>query len=146
VNDRYGDPQSPEVNSTFTLEPQTTGSPHSGKGEPLICDFWIAKIVEEITENRISKTASSGDVVRYSATELIEGGIVPVMIHSDMYSIAMVILECIMEEMPFSLAMLRRPRDGHQETVRLGPACGTPRARRTASRTVYGPYSNALLV
>ena len=119
MNDRYGDPQSPEVNSTFTLEPQTTGSPHSGKGEPLICDFWIAKIVEEITENRISKTASSGDVVRYSATELIEGGIVPVMIHSDMYSIAMVILECIMEEMPFS----DLPRDAASSTRRSSRDC-----------------------
>ena len=58
--------------------------------------------MEDITENTISKTVSSGDVVRYSAIELIEGGSVPATMHSDTYSFAMLILECITEEVPFS--------------------------------------------
>jgi len=58
--------------------------------------------VEEINENATSKTVSSGDVVRYSAIELIEGGSVPATMNSDTYSFATLILECIAEDVPFS--------------------------------------------
>ncbi|KAF9653023.1 kinase-like protein [Thelephora ganbajun] len=74
----------------------------SHEGEPQICDFGIARIVEEINENTISKTVSSGDVVRYSAPELIENNNVSATTHSDTYSFAMLTLECITEEVPFS--------------------------------------------
>ena len=58
--------------------------------------------MEEINENATSKTVSSGDAVRYSAPELIENNNVPATTHSDTYSFAMLILECITEEVPFS--------------------------------------------
>ena len=58
--------------------------------------------MEEINENTISKTVSSGDVVRYSAPELIENNNVLATMNSDTYSFAMLILECITEEVPFS--------------------------------------------
>jgi len=47
-------------------------------------------------------TASSGDGVRYSAIELIEGNGATATTHSDTYSFAMLILECVTEEVPFS--------------------------------------------
>ena len=58
--------------------------------------------MEEITESTISKTVSSGDVVRYGATELIEDNNVSPTTYSDTYSFALLILECITEEIPFS--------------------------------------------
>jgi len=54
------------------------------------------------TENTISKTMSSGGPVRYLAIELIEGNNVSATTHSDTYSFAMLVLECITEEAPFS--------------------------------------------
>jgi hypothetical protein len=58
--------------------------------------------VEESNENTASKTVSSGDFVRYSAPELIENQNVPATTHSDTYSFAMLVLECITEAVPFS--------------------------------------------
>jgi len=66
-----------------------------------MCDFGIAKIVEESTESTISKTVS-GDVVRYAAPELIENNNVHATKNSDAYSFAMLILECFTEKIPFS--------------------------------------------
>jgi len=57
--------------------------------------------VEEANDNTISKTVSSGDTVRYSAPELIRDNNASATIHSDTYSFAMLILECITEEVPF---------------------------------------------
>ena len=57
-------------------------------------------IAEE--ENATTKTVPPRDVVRYAAIELIEGGDVPATMDSDTYSFAMLILECITEEVPFS--------------------------------------------
>jgi hypothetical protein len=57
--------------------------------------------VEEITETTFSKTVS-GDVVRYSAPELIENNNVTATTGSDTYSFAMLVLECVTEEVPFS--------------------------------------------
>ena len=59
-------------------------------------------IVEEITGKAISKTVSTGDGVRYSAPELLESNNVPPTTHSDTYSFAMLIYECMAEEAPFS--------------------------------------------
>ena len=73
-----------------------------GKGEPRICDFGIARICEEINKDSNTKTTSSGDAVRYSAPELIENSNGSPTTHSDTYSFAMLILECITEEVPFS--------------------------------------------
>jgi len=42
-----------------------------------------------------------GDIVRYLAPELIETNNAPATTHSDTYSFAMLILECITEEVPF---------------------------------------------
>jgi len=43
----------------------------------------------------------SGEVVRYSAPELIENSYVSATKSSDSYSFAMLILECITEKIPF---------------------------------------------
>ena len=61
----------------------------------------MAKIVEEMAGGAVSKV-SSGGTVRYSAPELIEGNNVSATMHSDTYSFAMLTLECITEEVPFS--------------------------------------------
>jgi len=58
--------------------------------------------VEDISDNTVSKTITSEEVVRYSGPELIEDNNAPVTTHSDTYSFAMLILECITEEVPFS--------------------------------------------
>jgi len=49
-----------------------------------------------------SKTVSSADVVRYAAPELIETNSSSATKESDTYSFAMLIVECITEDMPFS--------------------------------------------
>ena len=56
--------------------------------------------MEESNESTRSK--SSQDIVRYSALELIENTKAPATTDSDTYSFAMLILECITEEIPFS--------------------------------------------
>ena len=58
--------------------------------------------MEEINESTTSRTVSSADIVRYAAPELIENSNVLATTHSDTYSFAMLILECITEEVPFS--------------------------------------------
>ena len=57
--------------------------------------------MEEISENAISKTFASRDIIRYSAPELAEASNVPPTTHSDIYSFAMLILQCITEKVPF---------------------------------------------
>jgi len=92
---------SDEVSPVFTSGPQT-GLTIVGKGEPQICDFGIATVAEEITKNAASGAVSLRDVVRFSAPELLgsEGGFPTT--HSDIYSFAMLILECITEQEPYS--------------------------------------------
>jgi len=74
----------------------------SHEGEPQICDFGIARIWEEVNGTTTSKTMTSGGHVRYIALEHIEDNNVPATTYSDIYSFAMLILECITEEVPFS--------------------------------------------
>jgi len=73
----------------------------SHEGEPQICDFGIARIVEEVNDNTTSKTISSGDFVRYSAPELLKNSGSTATTHSDTFSFAMLILECVTEKIPF---------------------------------------------
>ena len=73
-----------------------------GKGEPQICDFEIARIWEKVNGTTITMTMTSGGGVRYIATEHIRDAIVPATTHSDTFSFAMLMLECITEEVPFS--------------------------------------------
>ena len=58
--------------------------------------------MEEIAENTVSMTMSSGDIVRYAAPELADTIDAPPTTHSDTYSFAMLVLECITEKEPFS--------------------------------------------
>ena len=58
--------------------------------------------MEEHNENTISKTVSSAAIVRYAAPELIENNDFSATVYSDTYSFAMLILECITENAPFS--------------------------------------------
>ena len=60
----------------------------------------MQKIIEESVESTISKTVS-GEVVRYSAPELIENHNVRGTKNSDTFSFAMLILECFTEKIPF---------------------------------------------
>ena len=53
-------------------------------------------------EKAAFETVSSGDTVRYAAPELIEINGASATTHSDTYSFAMLVLECITEEAPFS--------------------------------------------
>lgn len=80
-------------------------------------------IVEEITGKSISKTVSTGDGVRYSAPELLESNNVPPTTHSDTYSFAMLIFECIAEEVPFS----NITRDAAIIHARIGKKQNPPR-------------------
>jgi len=57
--------------------------------------------MEDVNDSTVSKTVSSGDTVRYSAPGLIRDSNNSATIHSDTYSFAMLILECITEEVPF---------------------------------------------
>ena len=65
-----------------------------------MCDFGIANIIEDSIEGTISKSIS-GEVVRYSAPELMEKIGAPATMSSDVYSFAMLILECVTEKIPF---------------------------------------------
>ena len=49
-----------------------------------------------------AKTVSSADIVRYAAPELIETDNFSATMESDTYSFAMLIVECITEDVPFS--------------------------------------------
>jgi len=59
-------------------------------------------VMKDAGETTISRTMASGEFVRYSAPELIEEENVPVTANSDTYSFALLVLECITEEKPFS--------------------------------------------
>lgn len=86
----------------FLLPTCRIGPDHTGKGKPQICDFELAKITSEINGGAIVATVSSGHIVRYAAPELIETNDAPATTHSDTYSFALLVLECITEEKPFS--------------------------------------------
>ena len=49
-----------------------------------------------------AKTVSSAEIVRYAAPELIENADSSPTMESDTYSFAMLIVECITEDVPFS--------------------------------------------
>lgn len=79
--------------------------------------------MEEASENTVSRTVSSGDVVRYAAPELIENTNAPATKDSDTYSFAMLILECITEETPFH----NLPRDAAVIHARISKRQFPPR-------------------
>lgn len=58
--------------------------------------------MEEANDGTVSKSVSSQGIVRYAAPEVIEHNNISATMHSDTYSFAMLILECITEEVPFS--------------------------------------------
>ena len=80
-------------------------------------------MMDEINENVTSKTTSSGDVVRYSAPELIENNNASATMCSDTYSFGMLVLECITEEVPFS----NLPRDATVIHARISKRQCPPR-------------------
>lgn len=71
----------------------------SQEGEPQICDFGFASLIDESNEG--TKTASEAAVVRYAAPEQIEDSS-HATTYSDAYSFAMLIIECVTEAVPFS--------------------------------------------
>ena len=58
--------------------------------------------MKEIAGNMVSMTMSSRDDVRYIAPELASSINASPTVHSDTYSFALLALECITEEIPFS--------------------------------------------
>ena len=77
----------------------------------------------ELSGIAATKTRASGDVVRYSAIEVVEGNNLSATIHSDTYSFTMLILECITEEIPFS----NLPRDPAVVHARITKRMHPPR-------------------
>ncbi|KAF9783716.1 kinase-like domain-containing protein [Thelephora terrestris] len=68
------------------------------EGEPQLCDFGIAALVEDANGSR---NTSSGEMIRYAAPELIRDNCSTRTVSSDTYSFAMLILVCVTEEVPF---------------------------------------------
>ena len=68
----------------------------------MICDFEIARIWEEINGTTTSKTVPIGGYVRWMDSRHIGNNDGPITADSDTYSFAMLILECITEDVPFS--------------------------------------------
>ena len=91
-----------EVNRISLHHTQNRSLPCIGKGEPQICDFGMAAITEERDENTVSNTGSSAAIVRYAAPELLENNNFSATKECDTYSFAMLMVECITEDAPFS--------------------------------------------
>jgi len=94
--------------------------------------------MEESVESTISKTIS-GEVVRYSAPELIENNNVHPTFNSDVYSFAMLILECVTEKIPFH----EHTRDAAVIHARISkrqcpPRPDGPRQRNRVSDGLWG--------
>jgi len=98
----------------------------SDEGEPQIWNFEIARIADETSENAAARTVSSGDNVRYAAPELIRINGAPATKHSDTYSFALLVLECITEEQPFP----HLDRDAAVIHVRITKGQSPPRPDR----------------
>ena len=62
----------------------------------------MAAIAEERDENTVSNTVSSPAIVRYAAPELLENNNFSATKECDTYSFAMLMIECITENAPFS--------------------------------------------
>ena len=79
------------------------------KGKPLVCDFGITEIPDEINNNTTADTVSSGDIVRYGAPELIDTDRASATEHWGIHSFAMLIPEHITERYrpPTCAAMAR---------------------------------------
>jgi serine/threonine protein kinase len=83
----------------ITLPLQATSKHSSGKGEAIICDFGMSKVIAEVTEINASLTLAEGGSARWLAPELIEGK-APSK-ESDVYSFAMSILELVTGKYPY---------------------------------------------
>ena len=72
------------------------------QGDPQICDFELARIMGDIRGGTSSTSAPNRTFVRHAAPELIKDPQFRPTTRCDTYSFAMLILECITEQMPFS--------------------------------------------
>lgn len=72
------------------------------EGDPQICDFEVARIMGDIRGGTSSTSAPNRTFVRHAAPELIKDNQFRPTARCDTYSFAMLILECITEQMPFS--------------------------------------------
>jgi len=70
-------------------------------GEPLIADFGVSRIVEDITGVPFSQSNGVSDSYRWFSPELCVGQGV-LSIHSDIYAFAMTMLELITNQQPYS--------------------------------------------
>ncbi|CCA66855.1 hypothetical protein PIIN_11716 [Serendipita indica DSM 11827] len=75
----------------------------SPEEKPLVCHFGLSKMVEDVTETAAQTTLSTEpNYSRYLAPELIRGDITSPRKSTDVYSLAMTILECLTLERPFA--------------------------------------------
>ncbi|EMD38701.1 hypothetical protein CERSUDRAFT_82975 [Gelatoporia subvermispora B] len=82
----------------------------NSQGEACICDFGMAKAIEDITENPASATLTKAGSARWLAPELIENEDVTSPTQAtDIYSFAMAMLECYTLQVPFA----NLKRDAH---------------------------------
>jgi len=71
------------------------------KFEAVICDFGMAKVVEDITEQSASQTLTKQGSARWLAPELIEGQITSPTFSCDIYSFAMTMFETFTLQSPY---------------------------------------------
>ncbi|OCH95257.1 kinase-like protein [Obba rivulosa] len=82
----------------------------NAQGKACICDFGMAKAIEDITENPASATLTKAGSARWLAPELIENEEVTSPTQAtDIYSFAMAMLECYTLQVPFA----NLKRDAH---------------------------------
>ena len=65
----------------------------SDDGEPLLCDFGMAVIIEDLTQMPISASLQESGNPRWMAPELFRGDMCITSSQSDVYSLGMVLLE-----------------------------------------------------
>ncbi|KAL0572720.1 hypothetical protein V5O48_009245 [Marasmius crinis-equi] len=68
------------------------------EGNPLIADFGLSKLVEDVTNTPFTESTGVGNIYRWLAPEVYSGN---VLLSSDVYSFAMTILELLTHSAPF---------------------------------------------
>ena len=74
----------------------------SANQDALICDFGMAKVVEDVTGQAASATLTKAGSARWLAPEVIEREVDFPTQESDVYSFGMTMYECLAGKMPFS--------------------------------------------
>ncbi|KAI0075454.1 kinase-like protein [Panus rudis PR-1116 ss-1] len=73
----------------------------TNQGESVICDFGMAKVIEDVTEQAISLTLTRQGSVRWLAPEIMSGDVESPTLATDVYSFSLTIFECFTSREPF---------------------------------------------